>query len=150
MIEVDSDYLVLELKPSNIPGAGLGVFAKVDIPAGIILCEYRGSIIFRDKIDIAKFNNRCLNLNNELTIVGSNCIASFINDAIDLKKIYTKDEIKKINEDNCFPLLKEYNCCFQNTLYKSFIVSIKDIKEGEELFCSYGIKYWLNAIEIVD
>ena len=78
MICADSDYFLLELKPSIIPGAGLGVFAKADIDAGIILAEYRGAVFLSElESKINKLNNRCLSLNNDSFIAGTNCIASF-------------------------------------------------------------------------
>jgi hypothetical protein len=47
MITADSDYFLLDLKPSTIPNAGLGAFAKADIPEGIIIAEYRGAIFLK-------------------------------------------------------------------------------------------------------
>ena len=51
---VDSDYLVIETKPTSLPHAdeiGLGVFAKYNIPANEIICEYRG-IVIDSKVDV--------------------------------------------------------------------------------------------------
>ena len=136
MICADSDYFLLELKPSLIPGAGLGVFAKADIDAGIILAEYRGAVFLSElESKINKLNNKCLRINNDSFIAGTNCIAAFVNDIIDL------EESKK-NKDFIKHKDKDYNCSFQRTYSKMFVVSTKPIKEGEELYIDYGKNYW--------
>ena len=152
MISVDSDYFVLELKPSTIPGVGLGVFAKLDIEPGIVIAEYRGSIILNEDRNVARFSDRCLYLNKDVIIAGNNCIASFVNDAIQFKETYTKGEIEEIEKNKHFPLYpdKNYNCVFMKTLFKAFIVTSKPIKQDEELFCDYGIKYWINRVKTID
>ena len=136
MICADSDFFLLELKPSLIPGAGLGVFAKADFDAGIILCEYRGAVFLREtEKEIIKLNNRCLTLNNNGFIAGNNCIATYVNDIIDLEESKKNKEFIKHKD-------KDYNCSYQRTYSKMFIVSTKPIKEGEELYVDYGKNYW--------
>ena len=140
MITPDSDYFLLELKPSLIQNAGLGVFAKADLPDGVIVAEYRGSIFLSEfESKIAPLNNKCLTINKDSFIAGNNCVASHINDIIDLeesKKI--KDFIKYSDKD--------YNCKFQRSHHKMFVLSIKPIKEGEELYIEYGKNYWKYLI----
>lgn len=152
MLSVDSDYLLLEVKPSTIPGAGLGVFAKTDFESGIILAEYRGIIILNNEMNVARYSDKCLELNKEVSIVGCNCIACLINDAIQFKEIYTGNEIAEIRKNNSFPLYpdKDYNCVYMNTFSKIFVMSIRSIKQGEELFCNYGTGYWLERAKIID
>ena len=42
MITSDSDYFLLEIKPLTIANAGIGIFAKADLSAGIIMAKYKG------------------------------------------------------------------------------------------------------------
>jgi hypothetical protein len=113
MIAADSDYFLLELKPSIIPNAGLGVFAKADLPQGIIICKYRGAIFLSKlKNKILTMNDRGLILNKDSFIAGSNCVASFINDIIDLEE--SKKLKKLVPHHN-----KEYNCFYQRSFVNS-------------------------------
>jgi len=79
----DSDYIDLEVKPSQIPGAGLGLFTKRDFNKGEILTEYKGKVI-SSKYSYHKvfaYENKMIKINNQYCIIG-NCIGSFANDLI--------------------------------------------------------------------
>ena len=143
MITPDSDYLFLELKPSTISNAGIGVFAKEDIEEDSIIAEYRGTITTLDE-QIIRASDKCIILCDDKIIVGNNCVASLINDAIFFKDSYTHEEFKDITDIKKFPLHKNYNCKSSWLKHKKvFITSIRPIKKGEELFYSYGFNYWL-------
>ncbi len=143
MICQDTDYFALELKQSNIPKAGLGLFAKIDIPQGTILGEYRGTIIYKGMMPDLLFG-KCIRLNDQMDIWGSNCAVVHSNDIVVWKDDYTDEDIKSFAEAKAFPTHPDlqYNAGFSKTFSKVFLVSLKDIKKGDEIYCSYGYGYW--------
>lgn len=56
---------MVELRDSNVPGAGEGVFAKVDFEPGDLMCPYSG-IVFRNKEEKDIYHERYTN-NKSLT-----------------------------------------------------------------------------------
>jgi hypothetical protein len=139
MITADSDYFLLQLKPSTIPNAGIGVFAKADIPEGVIIAEYRGAIFLSEHLNVLTMNDRGINLNQDAFIAGNNCVAGFINDIVDF------EESQKNKRIILIPGL-EYNCFYKRSHHKMFVITQRDIKEGEELFVEYGNEYWNSRI----
>ena len=150
--DIDSDYLFLYVKQSTLPieNAGLGVFAKVDIPAGEIICEYRGLIYKKendnesknaigksDKLFSFSFDDIQYNING-------NSICSLVNDAVQLvvDPPYTKEELRSYIESeyrNSIPIHDgdqyQYNAYYNETVMgKVFLMSLHDI----EIFYSYG------------
>jgi hypothetical protein len=77
MIYSDSNYFLLELKLSLIKDANLEVFAKAKYK-NIFLSEFKNKVLF--------MNDRRINLNKDAFIVGNNCIATFINNIIDINQ----------------------------------------------------------------
>ena len=47
----DSDYMDFEVKKSNIPNSGYGLFSKINITCGYYIGELRGSLIKTDDIE---------------------------------------------------------------------------------------------------
>jgi hypothetical protein len=141
MITADSDYFLLDLKPSTIPNAGLGVFAKANIPEGIIIAEYRGAIFLNEHLNIMHLNDKCVSLSEDTFIAGTNCIAGFINDIIDF------EESKKNKKIILIPEL-EYNCFIKRSHHKMFVITKREIKEGEEIFIQYGNDYWESRFKL--
>ena len=151
----DSDYFFLEVKKSLIEGAGDGVFLRkdaIDLPANYILCEYRGRIIRNDNINnILDIDNKYLiSISQKYHIDANNskCVASMINDCIDFKKsfkMYKKAiKNKKLKNIHEYPLIagKKYNTNFTLIHNKMFVLSTDNIKQGDELYCGYGVNYW--------
>jgi hypothetical protein len=142
---MDSDYLFLDVKPSLLPFSeiGNGVFAMNDIPAGEILCEYRGPII-DDEIPFP--SNKMYNIfhdGKKKKILGDT-ICSLINDCAAIYGAkYSVEDIKRLkeSEDDEMPPYDGYRYNAKGmvtTAGKVFIVSTEFIKAGSEIYYSYG------------
>src|SRR4051812_17720485 len=120
----------LFLKKSLLPGAGLGLFTKADIPKGMLIIEYKGRIEkWKDVKDEDGYNAYLFRLNrsqaiNALTYYKS--LARYANDARGFSKIVGL-------KNNCEYLVKDNRC---------FISSIRKIHKGEELLVPYGKAFW--------
>ena len=143
---LDSDYLYLYTAPSTlpIPNIGVGVFARYNIPPNTILCEYRGPVIaaeitYRsDKIfEVAGLDGM------GYKIIGTN-ICAYINDCAMITHNYSRAELDNIfihPDYDAIPTYPStsYNARFEQSFRgKIFIVSTREIAEGEEVFYSYG------------
>lgn len=119
----------LEVKPSNIPEAGNGLFATRNITNGSFLCVYRGT-----KLSLAKVMS--LPMSARDYIMGgfglnahvdasqhTDVLARYLNDNFDTSKINTR--FIKLESDAC-----------------AMVFSTRDILKGEELYVSYGESYW--------
>ncbi len=143
---VDSDYLALYQKQSSLPiDIGYGVFAKVDIPAGEIICEYRGPTIDATTPHYSnkKFRTRVLQ-NPEQNIIGDT-ICSMINDCVLISGAnYTMDDVetfKACDREDCIPTYPgfAYNAGYTHTaLGKVFIYAKTPIPADTEIFFPYG------------
>ena len=135
---LDSDYIRLEARKTSIAAIdGFGVFAKRDIPANSLLCEYRGAVVAM--ADAGKVHSdKSLQFTfegHEYMMVGEG-ICAMINDCRDLKK----------GRGECHDGF-DYNAkvITEKTSGKVFIVTARYVKKGEELFWSYegsDGKYW--------
>jgi len=108
---------------STIPEAGVGLFAKKDIKKGEKICEYIGKKIRR----VPKDARYCIKLRNGMYV-----------DAIDPNSghgRFSNDSLHKLLDN------AEFVEDFANTV---FLEATRDIKAGEEIFCSYGWEYYLN------
>jgi SET domain-containing protein len=120
----------LYLKKSLLPGAGLGLFTRIDIPKSILIVEYKGRIEnWKDVKEEDGYNAYLFRLNrtkaiNALTYVKS--FARYVNDARGFSKI-------KGLTNNCEYLVENNRC---------YISSIRRIKKGEALLVPYGKAYW--------
>jgi hypothetical protein len=145
---LDSDFLFLEVKPSllPVPGIGDGVFATSDIPAGEIICEFRGPIV---DDDIAIDSNKGYNIvhdGKKKKILG-NTICSMINDCAAIYGAkYTAEDIKRFKESDDFfeSVIPPYDGYRYNAkgwwtvTGKVFVISTELIKAGTEICFSYG------------
>ena len=147
---MDSDYLHLDLRPTSLPfPVGNGVFAKFDIPAGEILCEYRGPVISQSVSHLVqsdKLFNIELPENGDMKtyfIMGKG-ICAYINDCANiLGQRFTEADLDNLQLNESAEISPypgyEYNARYLRTaLGKVFISSIKDIKANSEIFFSYG------------
>ena len=119
----------LEVKESNIPGAGMGLFTSKFIPKGSRIVEYKGRI--RTWKDVEnEDDNFYIFYVNENHIIDASRIkkspARFINDAKGMQKI------KGLNN----------NAQFVVDGLRVFVEAIKDIPAGSEIFLGYGKEYW--------
>ena len=112
------------IKKSNIDRNGRGLYATKDIKVGTRIIDYVGKIITKKKSDESeKFDNSkpiyLFNLNNKFDLDGSG----------------SSNTARLINH-SC-----SNNCDYEGQGLKLWVVSIKDIKKGEELTCDYGFAY---------
>ena len=151
----DSDYLYLYMTKSTIPlDVGLGVFAKVDIPAGEIICEYRGPML--DFTIPYTDNKKFRSVTREgkvYSILGRN-ICSMINDPVFVVgSSYSAEQIaafKASPREDILPLYPgfAYNANYVHTaMGKIFIYSSAFIPAGSEIFFPYGKHYWMSYID---
>ena len=141
----DSDYSFLYQKQSELPVAniGVGVFARYDIPANELICEYKGLIFPPNSYKGVK-NFRTSVANEELDIVG-NTICAQINDCAWISNPnYTLNDLKTIIEDDrqdSIPTIPgfPYNARYHYTaMGKVLIYSTVPIMAHTEICYSYG------------
>ncbi len=79
----DSDYLDLDVRDSQITGAGKGLWVKRDFCKGETLAEYRGKIIKSEYCwdKIYDYEDKMVWLNDDYCVIGNN-IAACANDCI--------------------------------------------------------------------
>lgn len=119
----------LEIKESNIEGAGKGLFTNKFIPKGTRIAEYKGKIRTWKEVEYEDENYYIFYVNeNHVIDAGKRrkSIARYINDARGLHKIKGLLNNAVFNIDNL----------------KVFVVSTKDIPAGAEIFVGYGKEYW--------
>ncbi len=119
----------LEVKESNIPGAGRGLFTTKVIPKGTRIVEYKGKIKTWKEVKNDDNNYYIYYVTRNYIIDASSykkSLARYVNDAKGLKKI------KGINN----------NAEFIREKFKVFIDAIRDIPAGAEILVSYGKEYW--------
>lgn len=123
------DYLYI--KESQIEGSGKGLFTAIPIFKDEVITLFKGEILSpADAISRSKKGEDAYFINLlDGTIMDSmhvNCFAKYANDALGFVKTKYKINSKISLDEND-------NVC---------IVSDRDIKIGEEIFCSYGKSYW--------
>lgn len=125
----EEDYLYVE--NSQIIHSGKGLYTTIDIYKDEIIAIYKGRIITQIAASkIAKEGNDQYFINLlDGRILDSNpvvCFAKYANDASGYSKSIFKNNAKIALDEN-------------NTVC---LIATKKIKSGEEIFCSYGKKYW--------
>lgn len=123
------DYLYV--KDSQILGSGKGLYTAIPIYKDEVITLFKGEILSNaDAKSRSKKGNDAYFINLlDGTIMDSmhvNCFAKYANDALGFVKTKYKINSKISLDEND-------NVC---------IVSDRDIKIGEEIFCSYGKSYW--------
>jgi uncharacterized protein len=129
----ESDYLYI--KESQIPGAGDGLFTAIPIYKGEVIAIFKGRILSeKEAQDIAANGDDRFFINMpDGTILDSmnvECFAKYANDASGSVKSRYKNNSKITLDENG-------NVC---------IVATRNISAGEEIFCSYGKKYWKKPL----
>lgn len=154
-MEVQPKALV-EVKPSTIPNAGMGLFATDFIKAGTIVAHYGGTIV-DGKVDDSSYAFgytpamliRTIQEmdpdNQELVTYAMDLYQDynkkFANKTLDAK--YEKVELGRFANDGLpnaqvtIPLSS-----FLRMEWKLDLVAIRDILPGEEIFIKYGDDYW--------
>ncbi len=121
-----------EVKKSQIPGAGKGLFTNKDIKKGERIIEYLGEIITGAECNrraaADKFGYIFEVTKNKFidAYQTPEALARYANDAKGLTKV------KGINN----------NCCYEVWKSRGWILAEKNIKAGSEILVSYGAEYW--------
>lgn len=125
----ESDYLYIQ--DSQIKNAGKGLFTAIEIYPNEIISIFKGEILTDKEAQkrVSEENDRYFINMLDGTILDSmnvDCFAKYANDAEAFSKLEFKNNSKITLDD-------ENNVC---------IVATKKIKSEQEIFCSYGVKYW--------
>lgn len=130
----------LEVATSTIEGAGNGLFAKSSIPKGEVVCYYSGfrhhyqsQKRLKDRAYVLKLQNGWPKFDRKNdgfvdALPTRNVLARFINDPRNEEKCNAKFE--HIQEPG---------------IWYCPVVAQRDIEAGEEVFISYGPRYWSES-----
>ena len=115
----------MEIKQSNIPDSGRGVFTKAFIPKGTFIGYYRGKIVDFNKV---KDSDYVLTITDGTSICAknSNHFAGIL---------------------NC-PTATPYSANVKFT-EDGKLETIANVDPGEELFVDYGKDYWVGRAEML-
>ncbi len=119
----------LEVKESNIPGAGRGLFTNNFIPKGTRILEYKGRIRKWKEVKHDDSNYYIYYVTRNHIIDARRCkksLGRYMNDAKGLKKI------KGLYN----------NTAFIRDGLRVFVEATRNIFEGTEILVSYGKEYW--------
>ena len=125
----ESDYLYIQ--DSQKTNAGKGLFTAIDIYPNEIISLFKGEILTDNEAQkrVSEGNDRYfINMldGSILDSMNVDCFAKYANDAEAFSKLEFKNNSKITLDD-------DDNVC---------IVATKKIKSQQEIFCSYGVKYW--------
>jgi uncharacterized protein len=120
----------LIIKPSTIPGAGLGLFTTEFIPAGTRIIQYKGRITtWKDVLNGPEFNAYVYYISRNHVIDAmkfKKSLGRYANDAMGLSKT------KGITNNTIYVVDKK----------KVYMEAKRDIPAGSEILVSYGKEYW--------
>ena len=125
----ESDYLYVQT--SQLPNAGKGLFTAITIYKEEIISYFDGEILSDSEIATRKAANQDHYFINRieggiLDSMNTECFAKYANDAKGMNVTeFTNNAIITLDENK-----------------KICLVAIKTINPNEEIFCSYGNKYW--------
>ena len=131
----EKDYLYLA--PSLIPSAGLGLFVSIPIYKDEVISLFKGEVLSAtEAAKRAKKREDGYFINQLdgfiLDSMYTDCFAKYANDPLAFGPNIAKSKYK-VNAE--ISLDDDDNIC---------LVAKRNIKVGEEVFCSYGKKYWKN------
>ncbi len=125
---------MLEVKPSQIPNAGKGLYTTHDIKKGDVVCEYEG-----EKVTWKECERR----NEAQTSQGVYYFYISPKNCVDAQ--YTMDAKARYANDAAgfgrVPGLMN-NCVYEVRKGKPYIIATRNIKAGSEILVSYGRSYW--------
>jgi len=136
----------LQIKYSNIPNAGLGIFTNRVVKAGTFLCNYMGEIIE---------DGQTVNQSSEYKFSSNRLNKNFIIDAYDINKSnYTRFiNCSSSNEDENVMGIRYASNNTNSSVFTTkngkqidiegyiFFFAKRQIEEGEELLYNYGDSY---------
>jgi len=139
----------VEIKTSTVTGAGLGVFSTCALAPGEHVTLYMGKTMKYDT-STGEYSQR---LPTQEILVGDanyydhgHC-AHMINDAHTIDPGDSEDTL----HTSALTYVRESplnaNICMKFTTdHQLWAVAYKSIAAGEELFCSYGLNYWMSRL----
>lgn len=125
----ESDYLYV--KESQIPHAGNGLFTAIRIFKDEIISVFKGDILTDAQAEIYAnegLDRYFINLLDGTIMDSMNvdCFAKYANDASGFStSVFKNNAMIALDEND--------NVC---------LIATSNIKEGQEVFCSYGKEYW--------
>jgi hypothetical protein len=131
----EADYLYIDV--SQLPDAGNGLFTAINIYKDEIIAVFKGEILsdaqakYREEKGVDKYFISML----DGTIMDSmnvKCFAKYANDADGTANSPFKNNAKIGLDD-------KDNVC---------LIATRNFKTGDELFCSYGKRYWKKHRQI--
>lgn len=133
---------LIEVKASDIPGAGKGVFAKKDIPAGTYIGYYHGKRLTKKEADFLRKDKKHYYL-----FWLSDCPRN-LPENIGFPYI-DGDQEHYVSKVNYAPsTINEEETYLQNVGFYHFcnepyirLYAVENVKAGEELYVSYGDSY---------
>tara|TARA_R100000734_G_C3244958_1_gene48389 strand:- start:69 stop:569 length:501 start_codon:yes stop_codon:yes gene_type:complete len=114
----------VEIKESNLPDAGVGLFAKKDIPGNIALTWYKGNIINHEAFNKSYAWNFISDLDD--TPKKLEALLDYVGNPLAYVNTFANDDQKK--------LLNTKKIVNNERVY---YVTIKKIKAGEEIIVDY-------------
>ncbi len=126
---LESDYLYVAA--SQLPGSGNGLYTATAIYKDEIIAVFKGEMLTDRQIAlrIKKGEDKYFISMPDGTIMDSmktTCFAKYANDAEGFRKSAYRNSGKIALDD-------EENVC---------IIALRNIRQGEEIFCGYGKTYW--------
>ncbi|MBN2164533.1 MAG: SET domain-containing protein-lysine N-methyltransferase [Pontiellaceae bacterium] len=119
----DDDPVGLEIRPSLVPNAGLGLFTTRPFRQGESICEYKGTQL--GLFQLLRTRDWSYIYTGEDAWIDAgpheNVRARYINDNFDQSKI---------------------NCAYHDEAGKVWVRALRDIAADEELYAAYGDHYW--------
>lgn len=121
-----------EVKPSQIKGAGMGLYTKKEFKKGQRIVEYKGKM--KKWIDVNDGTGR----NKYLLYIDKNHVidAEFSLDTFGRYANDAKGPGKNLFKNNAMYLIEGK---------KVFLMAKRKILAGEEIFVGYGKEYWENV-----
>jgi len=125
----ETNYLYIN--ESQIPGSGKGLFTSIPIYKGEIISIFKGEILGNAEAKLRAENGKdqyfIIMLDGSIMdSKNTKCFAKYANDADGfIKTQFRKNSTITLDDDE--------NIC---------LVATKDLLSGEEVFCSYGKRYW--------
>ena len=125
----EKSYLYIAV--SQLANAGNGLFTAIDIYKDEVIATYKGEIL----TDVQAANRAKKGINQYfitmldgsiMDSIKSSCFAKYANDATGLSTNTFKNNSRIMLDEND-------NVC---------IIASRKIKAGDEVFCSYGKRYW--------
>jgi SET domain-containing protein len=151
----------LYLSASSLPTAGLGLFAKDDIPKDTLVTIYGGPVVTRKealKLSVEELSHARA-IMRHLTFLGEKDMSKvlpthlghMLNDSVDLEISKFRSIKRRVEPNVAFvtakikaldkpvPDLKVTDVHSKITI---FVKTIADVQAGNELLISYGDEYW--------